>query len=401
MKTVRRKTTPWCLLLFFLLLILGSLPGWGAEAEAVSGTGGSSLPQNNPVQARTPTYQDYARLIAGLSNRDGALAAYEDKPAWANYARLINQSWARFDQRQLAPMREWISQELPTAGTATVFYPFSGPDFINLYTLFPHARTYLMVAMEPVGEIPDFSALDEQTFFAQLQRSLYDLIHLNFFITNKLETQLGKQELDGILPVLLFFLAREQTRILEVRYWVMQPDGAMAEVPALGGEQITGAGVPGVRIVFARAGSAPQTLYYFRFNLRDNSWKRHANLVSFLKSFGPLTTFAKAASYLMFKPHYAGIRQFILDQSRYVLQTDSAIPLRHFDPSVWNLRFYGTYQSPIPRFKCWFQKDMDDIYKKGQNVAQLPFGIGYRFRRHTSNLMLAAKKGNFPPGDSH
>ena len=36
----------------------------------------------------------------------------------------------------------------------------------------------------------------------------------------------------GILPVLLFFLAREKTRVLDVRYWVMKPDGTIEESPA-------------------------------------------------------------------------------------------------------------------------------------------------------------------------
>ncbi len=87
---------------------------------------------------------------------------------------------------------------------------------------------------------------------------------------------------------------------------------------------------------------------------------RNQHFVSFLKSFGPVTTFAKAASYLMYKPHFSAIRQFILDQSLYVLQGDSGIPLRYFDPAVWNLRFYGTYAGPIPLFRNCYQADMAD-----------------------------------------
>ena len=111
-----------------------------------------------PGAEPNPAYNDGALFIAGLSNRQGPLSAYENKPAWVKYARFIGQSWERFDRGHLAPMREWASRELSTVNTATVFYPFSGPDFVNMYTLFPHAKTYLMIALEPVGEIPDFSA---------------------------------------------------------------------------------------------------------------------------------------------------------------------------------------------------------------------------------------------------
>ncbi len=207
-----------------------------------------------------------------------------------------------------------------------------------------------------------------------------------------MRSSIGKSELKGTLPVLMFFLAREQARVLDVQYWVMKPDGTIAESPALGPEDRP-TGIPGVRIVFASPGSAEnQTLYYFQFNLRNDSLERNQHFVSFLKSFGPMTSFAKAASYLMYKPHFSAIREFILDQSLYVLQGDSAIPLRYFDPAGWDLRFYGTYACPIALFSNCYQADMATIYKRGQDIQPLPFGIDYRHRARTSNLMFASKK---------
>ena len=106
----------------------------------------------------------------------------------------------------------------------------------------------------------------------------------------------------------------------------MKPDGTIEESLAVGPRLVCRDDIAGVRLDFTRVGSEDkQTLYYFRFNLRDDSLKRHKQFVSFLKGFGSLTTFVKAASYLMHKPRYSGIRQFILDQSHYVLEGDSAI----------------------------------------------------------------------------
>jgi hypothetical protein len=214
-----------------------------------------------------------------------------------------------------------------------------------------------------------------------------------------MKSSLGKGELRGTLPVLMFFLAREQATVLDVQYWVMKPDGAITESPALGpGDRPTG--IPGVRIVFTSPGATEnQTLYYFQFDLSNNSFGRNEHFVSFLKSYGPVTSFTKAASYLMFKPHFSGIRQFVLDQSLCVLQSDSAIPLRYFDRAVWNLRFYGTYTCPISLFRNCYQADMADIYRKGGDIQPLPFGIDYRHRVRTSNLMFASKKGKLLAGD--
>jgi hypothetical protein len=395
MLTVIHKSSLFRLLTIILVLALMAVPAFGRDSDASAG------PNPAPAAAQTPAYNDAALFIAGLSNRQGTLAAYEHDSAWLKYARFISQSWERFDRSHLAPMRQWASQELSPANTATVFYPFSGPDFVNMYTLFPHAKTYLMIALESVGRIPDFSATDKGHFFARLERSLADLLQLNFFITDKLNDSLGKPELQGILPILLFFLAREKTQVLDVRYWLMKPDGTIEESPAAGPRVLGRGDVAGVRIDFVRGGSQEnQTLYYFRINLRNDSLQRHEKFVAFLKGFAPLTTFAKAASYLMHKPNYSQIRQFILEQSLFVLEGDSAIPLKYFDRSAWNLRFFGTYTRPINYFQNYRQKDLAEIYRKGTDVLPLPFGIDYRHRVNTSNLMFASKKVQTAARDS-
>jgi hypothetical protein len=389
---VRKSNLVFLLALVFLLLAAG-VPAPGLAAPPGLPQDASRGGQTPPGATGTPGYNDYARFIAGLSNPQGTLAASKHTPAWTGYASFISRSWERFKQQHLEPMRQWAAHELASANTAAVFYPFSGPDFVNMYTLFPHAKTYLMIALEPVGEIPDFAALDASQFFAQLERSLNDLLQLNFFITTKLDNSLEKPGLRGILPVLLFFLAREPARVIDVRYWLLKPDGTIEETPAKSPMESGPGDVTGVRLDFVRSGSQEkQTLYYFRFNLRNNFFQRYEKFIAFLKGFGPLTTFAKAASYLMHKPNYSGLRQFILDQSQYVLQSDSAIPVKYFDRNVWNLRFFGTYTTPIDYFKNYEQKDLAEIYQQAADVYPLPFGIGYRHRVHTSNLMFAWKK---------
>jgi hypothetical protein len=394
-----RQTNLFSLATMFLLLSLGSGWAWGAGEEPVCTADGCVIPGHDQTSKRLPAYHDIALFIAGIGNPGGTLAACEAGPAWVRHAKFFDQNWERFDRGRLAPMREWAAKELAATQTATVFYPFSGPDFVNAFTLFPRAKTYLLIALEPVGTIPDFTSRNQQNFCASLQRSLYDLLQLDFFITNKMKSSIGKSELKGTLPVLLFFLGREKAQVLDIQYWVMKPDGSIEETPASGAGN-GAAGIPGVRIVFTTPGeTGNQTLYYFKFNLANDSFTRSEHFVKFLKSFGPMTTFTKAASYLMFNPHFSGVRQFILDQSHYVLQGDSGIPLRHFDPATWDFRFYGTYAGPIALFSKCYQADMADRYRRGQDIQPLPFGIDYRHRARTSNLMLAAKKPKVLAGD--
>ena len=360
-----RKTNLFGLATMLLLLALGSVPALGAGSESICTPEGCTVPKSDQTDKRLPAYNDYALFIAGISNPESALTAYEDQPAWVRHAKFFDHNWESFTRRRLAPMREWASQELGSASAATVFYPFSGPDFVNVFALFPHAKTYLLIALEPVGVIPDFSARKEQNFFASLQRSLYDLLQLDFFKTNQMKSSIGKSELKGTLPVLMFFLAREQARVLDVQYWVMEPDGTIAESPAVGPKRSPHRHSGGAdRLHQPGLDRKIRLSITFSSISRNDSFGRNQQFVSFLKSFGPVTTFTKAASYLMFKPHFSAIRQFILDQSLYVLQGDSGIPVRYFDPAVWNLRFYGTYACPIALFSNCYQADMANIYRR-------------------------------------
>jgi len=380
--------------LTLFLLFLGAIPALSAGPMPQSILGVSNDLQAGQTAADTPGYNDYARFIAGLKCSQGPLAAQQGSRAWINFARTMDHSWERFNQRQLKVMQAWASQELSGAQCPTIFYPFSGPDFVNMFTLFPQAHTYLMLSLEPVGELPDFSAAQAASFFPGLQRSLYDLLQLSFFITPKLKASLGKHDIKGVLPVLLFFLARDGVRVEDVRYWVMKPEGTSEETPATTVPIISGPGdIPGLKITFVRPGAGePQTLYYFRFNLGNDSMQQHQQFLTFLEKFGPLTTFSKAASYLMHKPYFSAIRQFILDKSSYVLQTDSAIPVSYFDPSAWNLQFYGCYKGPIALFRAHYQAELAAFYHASRDIRPLPFGICYRHRPGTSNLMFAAKK---------
>jgi hypothetical protein len=102
---------------------------------------------------------------------------------------------------------------------------------------------------------------------------------------------------------------------------------------------------------------------------------RNDKFVSFLKSFGLLVTFEKASQYIMFDTDFAVIRQFILDHSMVILQTDSGIPIKYFDPSIWNLKLFGAYQKPLPFFSHRYQKDLDELYQKTKNIRPISFGI--------------------------
>ena len=385
-------------------LILLIFSGFLFSSYGLSRSGaetGENTPPGRELPGRRASYEQHAALIGGISDPQSILAPFESRPVWTEFARSFDHNWEKYDKMHLAPMREWASSEVAKSMSSgfTVFYPFSGPDFTNPYTLFPSAGTYILMALEPIGEIPDFQAMsrnDFDSFFAEIRKSFHDLLSIDYFVSSHMHTGMESKELNGVLPFLLFFMARGKTHILDVEYWFMEPDGTIQEFAGFESGRLAPTGaIPGVRILFESAGSPgnkPQTLYYFRLNLYDPTFRRNRHFITFLQNFGPLTTFMKSAAYVMFDPEASIARQFVLDQSHCILQEDSGIPFRCFDPSTWALQFYGTYSKPLSTFKHEYQADLARIYKTGRDIKPLPFGLGYRFQVDTANLLFATRK---------
>ena len=383
-----------------LLIFFGFIFSSYTLSRAGSEIGGNT-PTGDVLPSCRASYAQCAALIAGVPTPQTILAPYESRPVWTEFAKSFDHDWEKYDRMQLAPMRDWAVRELAQSipSGSTVFYPFSGPDFTTPYTLFPNAGTYILIALEPIGDVPDFQAMSRtefDSFFANMRKSLHDSLNIDYFISSHMHTGMESKELNGVLPFLLFFMAREKTRILDVEYWFMEPDGTIQKVPGFeNGKPRPAGAIPGVRILFesqSSPGNKPQTLYYFRLNLYDRTFRENSHFIAFLQNFGPLITFMKSAAYVMFDRQASTARQFVLDQSRYVLQEDSGIPVRYFDPSVWELQFYGTYSGPISIFKHDYQADLAEIYKTGRDIKPLPFGIGYRFQVDTANLLFATRK---------
>jgi hypothetical protein len=93
----------------------------------------------------------------------------------------------------------------------------------------------------------------------------------------------------------------------------------------------------------------------------------------------------KSASYLLHKPQFSGVRKLLLDRSATIVQDDSGIPLAYFGKR-WRLRAFGHYAGPISMFAGFYQPQMAGLF---QGANPIEFGIGYRWRKNESNLLLA------------
>ena len=351
--------------------------------------------QAPPAMAVGNPANDTARFLAGLPpTSDPAIIELAQQSSWQQHARFFDTAWAALEKNQLSKVRTWAQTQIPDACVAkgTVYYMFSGPDFLYAETFFPQATTYVMCGIEPIGPLPDLAMIDQRVLGGELrslQASLNSVLSFSFFITKQMKGDLQHHALSGTLPLLYIFLARSGNTIHDVSYVSLNEEGMLTAQPD--GKNSGKSLAPGVRIQFLAAGSnIPRTLYYFSTDISDSGVK-HSGFLQFCQTLAPGNACVKSASYLMHEKYFATVRGFLLDNTRTLVQDDSGIPCGYFTPEAWQLRFFGSYPGPIQLFKNYYQPKLADYYRT-TNPQPLDFGIGYRHHARESTLMVAEHK---------
>ena len=324
---------------------------------------------HGPARAASP--DETARFLAGLPVQDAGLARLAGQPAMVAHAEELGKAWTRMEQRQLVKVRAWAAAHLAAANrsTAPVFYFFSGPDFLYAHTLFPNSANYILCGTEPVGTVPDLAQMPPAALeadLANLRRALGTMLTTHYFITKDMRGDLTRGQVTGTLPLLYAFLARTGCTIRGV---------------STGGDH--------AQIEFTGPGGQRQMLHYFKTDLSNGG--RNGAFLGFCKKLGPGMSLVKSASYLLHGEGFSTARDFLLTNSSVIVQDDSGIPLRAFDPRRWTLRFWGSYEGPIDLFKQHQQPDLAAAYQRS-NPAPLGFAFGYAWQPAKGALVVGTAK---------
>jgi hypothetical protein len=347
-----------------------------------------------PLAPDTAGVQNVANYLAGLPPQAGTpLATLAAQPAWQAFTKDQDKSWAKYRTTHTDPMNKWAATELDSVrqNSPTLFYPFSGPDFLNAFTLFPDSRTYVMIGLEPVGSIPTPANLANPILLKAVKKSLWSVLNFSFFRTNDMAIDLKSVNLDGAVPLIMLFAARTGNHLQSVRPVQLDAQGQLHEVTdttrAVGSKAI-----PGAELKLQTADGTEKTIYYFSADLSDYKLATKDAPLRYVRTLGPLTTYVKSATYLMHKSYFSKIRNLVLERSNYLLQDDSGIAMKYFPKSAWQFTYYGTYHRPINLFAKQYQPELTTAYHDSLHRARpLPFGTGYNWRQTDSNLLLAKR----------
>lgn len=362
----------------------------------------NSSNQNKVFSCKNDSLDVLAKVIAGINDTSRKiLKDVFEQTTFKKFSNNFTKKWNQLDSSRLKKLEVFRATELTkTIGeTETLFYPFSGPDFLYSNAFFPEATNYILMGLEPVGSIPIYNQTDKSKdslnkYFEKINSSLYAILKFSFFRTASMSHDLHTQELDGTLHLLLLFIKRTGHNICSAKPIYIDSSGSIKYLnsfPELAKKSLNNRGV---EIVFTNKSGQQKRLYYYSLHLEDGSLRNNKGVNLFFAKMGNFNTYLKGASYLMHQGYFSHIRNVIFEHSKNITQDDSGIALRYFENSgyKWEYNFYGKYTRPISLFSYAYQKDLDSLYRT-KGSKEIGFGIGYNFQDKNSNLMIA-KRGN-------
>src|SRR5467141_1439222 len=153
-----------------------------------------------------PNIDETAHLLAGLPV-SGTLASFTQNGGWQAHAAAMDKAWNTKEYFQLGPIALWMSAHAGEyySSSGTMYYMFSGPDFLYAYTFFPNANTYILAGLEPVGQVPDLSRMNPEMLNANLgalRSSMSTLLITHYFVTEEMRSELNRSNFGGTVPIL-------------------------------------------------------------------------------------------------------------------------------------------------------------------------------------------------------
>lgn len=355
-------------------------------------TGSAAAPTTGADPAQARRLDSIARLFAGLAPSHADHTALADTDIWKKHSSAMQSSWSRARDGQLAAMQKWRAAELPKPCPVgnTLFYPFSGPDFLNAWTLFPECDTFVLFGLEPVGELPDPVALTPQALgklLANVREAMINLFARNYFVTSRMQQQLRTERLRGVVPVLTMSMVLAGAEVVAI---------GPAPFPHMAGRKHD---LDGVTIDFRIPGSQRlRRLIFYSLDASDKGLADYPAFLDYLRGMGPTTTLIKSASYLLHITEFRKMRNTILDMSTFLVQDDTGLPYAQLRKGGWDVRPYGTYVVPIPPFEGHYQKDLAALFESSK-AQPLPFRFGYHLNLNDqrSLLLVARRAPGAPP----
>lgn len=357
----------------------------------------ASSPANSSKIPQDSHWQEIADFLSGMPSAEtGKFAELTKKNSYKEYSKNLDNYWNKIQKDYLQKVVPFKEQHVDSKFKSNLaFYPFSGADFINLNAFYPDANNYLMIGLEPIGNISDPLKLNEDQLrlgLRSMQNAVYEMAALNYFTRKRMRIEFSNPYFSGTTPILIFFMTRLGYKIQYVEKTELNESGELVPIPL---EQKVEATKPvAVKIYFSKD-TRHGTLTFLKIFLEKNSHEIDTPAGKFFQKLGRRNLLLKSAEYELQVPTYDNWIQSILSKTDMVVQDDSGLHFRNFTGPEWTSQVFGVYTG---RFRLQGVPPVSDqielIEPFKQRAKILPFKYGYGALRGEgkSNLMIISRK---------
>jgi len=326
-----------------------------------------------------------AILLAGQQPVSGLPPALVQSPRWAAFAREVTVNWARYSQKIADPMSQWALAELPVA-SETVFYPFSGPDFVTVHQLFPSAQRYVMMAMQNAERPLDLANLAPDLIEPSLSVLTSAWQHFGengFYVTEYLEKYLYSTRAHiGASTFIVSFLALQGFEIERVVPIQVAADGSLQELSPETPRWRS------VRIQASKQGK-PIVVDYLKIDLSNPGLQAAPQNLALIGTLTKNPVLFKAASHLPQNVGFNMIANQVLTHSPLIVQDETGLSYSTLI-RAHQVALFGKFVTAHRAFPS-YHHDLAKAFAQRDDIKPLNFRFGY-FKDGNYALMVATRK---------
>lgn len=323
----------------------------------------------------------FAGLGAKASDADGKSLQKQAEDAWTAYEKHVGQ-----------PLLKWAKREAAYAGGGTVFYPFSGPDFLTVERVYPNADRYVLVAIQKALQ-PTYPAgmteAQRHEFIKRLGAEWSKFGRLGYFITEDLDhDQRDKTQKVGVTTILMAFAARLGYEVVDVAPLGFNArKGEWEPLPASEPEWKS------VRLSLRKDGRNV-TLDYIRQDLSDGGLQGKS-MRGWMMAMARNPMLLKAASHLLQDSHFAVMRDILVKSAPLVVQDETGLDYSDLR-KIGDVRLYGNFRKVNHSFLKTGQPALAAAYKAEKSPGALPFAFSYLKAAKMRSIQIARRQPGLP-----
>jgi hypothetical protein len=308
--------------------------------------------------------------------------------------------------------RGWFIDHVPNDAPKTVVYPFGGGDLLSALVAFPDATEITTISLELSGDPRRITTLDPNRLSASLgamRVEIGGLLSVGSNTSVNLSAQ-QRNELPGQVVSFLIGLVAAGFEPTAMRYFALDDTGAIRYhdqasidvVERKRGKPLKGDWVSPsfseafshVEITYQRPGETQLRVHrHFGWNLADDYLTQHPQLLRHLAAKGKVTVLVKGASYLLQRPNFSQIRNYLLAHLAWMLSDSTGIAPTYAAPAGMVQETFGHYSGAFLEGGRANKHDQSfiDLWRRNPR-KKLGFRFGYVDAGGAAHLVVTRPK---------